>query len=105
LSVSFEYGMGCIFFDPVFNFPNGGEPKPKLLVLLNEPTEEEEPYIFVWTTSEWPRTIVGCYPELQCFFIPAAADCFPKDTHICLHDFLGATYLEYDITNYRDRLS
>ena len=104
--MNIKFGMGSIFYDEEFQFPDDGPPADKLLVLLNEPSiQDGEPYIFVWTTSQWPRTVVGCRPELQQFFIPAGADIFEKDTHICLHRFVGATDLDYGAEHYKGSLT
>jgi len=88
-----ELKSGCILFDIKFTFKDNviGE---KLIVLLNNP-RENEPYLFCRTTSrERPpyliKTPKGCQKNSQYFFINAC-NFFPEDTWLLLCDIY-----EYD---------
>ena len=102
--------MGSVFYDPEFPFPGGGPPADKLLVLLNEPREGDEPYIYVWGNSHdilQPRLSLGCYEDVQFFFIPAknSADFFEKNTWIYLYECFAAPNFTYTVDNYKGTIS
>jgi hypothetical protein len=102
--------MGSVFYDPEFPFPDGGPPADKLLILLNEPREEYEPYIFVWGNSHdflRPGITLGCYEAVQYFFIPAnnRGDFFEKNTWIYLYDCFATPEFPYTVANYMGTIS
>ena len=103
--------MGSVFYDRRFPFPNGGPPAQKLLVLLNEPREVSEPYIFVWGNSHrdkdlQPGISLGCYEDLQFFFIPPNPnDFFDENTWIYLYECFVAENFTYTVDDYRGTIS
>jgi hypothetical protein len=77
---------GAIFLHRQLVFHNGVIGK-KYLVLLNTPSENE-PYLFVKTTSQQKNrpTTPGCIRKWSLFFVPAGKTFFPEDTWIQLHE-------------------
>lgn len=78
---------GNIYFHPAFQFHDYGI-APKLLVLLNEPVQEE-PYIIAKTTSNLrDRTYTkGCNQKFGVFYIAANTDGgFSKPTLLTVND-------------------
>jgi hypothetical protein len=77
---------GEIFYHADFQFDNGGS-APKLLVLLNVPRNNSEPYLFCKTTSNPEKKIfqIGCQPDKHMFYIPKDTDFFNKNTWLELY--------------------
>ncbi len=86
MSDSFEsLRIGAIYYHTNFVFKNGGT-SDKLLIQLNEPSDNE-PYIFVITTSqeEYRLKEEGCQEYSSEFFINANKDFFNVPTWIELY--------------------
>lgn len=80
--------LGAIFFDPNFQFPDGGN-KGKLFTILGLAPSDD--YIVARTTSNGQRKSwnYGCHNDEPdpSFCIPIGRGVFPLDTWICL-DYL-----------------
>lgn len=78
---------GAIFFNKKQVFSDGTS-KEKLLVLLNNP-EENDPHLFVQTTSQRKDKPLspGCIEKRGLFFIPGSSTFFEKDTWLELYSF------------------
>lgn len=77
---------GTIYHHKEMIFHNGFTGK-KYLVLLNTPSNNE-PYIFVKTTSQQKNkpTSSGCIKKRSLFFIPGGKTFFPKNTWVQLYE-------------------
>lgn len=81
---------GTILFHEEFRFRNG-ESGEKILIVLNTPDPNREPYLLCRVTSQGknkPKTF-GCHEDSSVFFLPAGQDFFDKDTWIQLHEIFS----------------
>ncbi len=87
---------GVIYHHPKLIFHDGAIGK-KYLILLNSP-KENEPYLFVKTTSQQKNRPIkaGCIKERSLFFIPAGKTFFQKDTWVQFYDLYEFTPSEID---------
>jgi hypothetical protein len=78
---------GTILFHEEFRFTNG-EFGEKLLIILNTPDPNVEPYLLCRVTSKEnkkPKKF-GCQEDISVFFLPANHDFFERDTWIQLYE-------------------
>jgi len=82
---------GTILFHSRFEFKNG-EIGEKLLVLLNNPDPNIEPFLFCRTTSKQKNRSLtpGCQANQSLFLVPASRDFFQLNTWLQLHEIFPA---------------
>lgn len=75
---------GDVFFWYKYHFSNGGEPKSKFLLQINNPIEKQ-PFLFcICNSTKQKRFTHGCHEHLSIYSIDEGTCQFPLTTNIDL---------------------